>query len=104
MIFQWTQGAAKNRLLSRWAVKKKRQASHHRDDGGGHVRELDAALMQGSHQQLPVLASVLMLHVVCLHHFLLQHQYHLCAAQARTHTYYVQFTPSEHSIHLSTHD
>ena len=46
---------------------------YHRDDGGGDVLELDATLMQRPDQQLPVLPSVLMLHVVRLHHLFLQH-------------------------------
>ena len=64
-----------------------RQSTHDRDDGGGDVRELDTALVQSAHQQLAVLAGVILLYcVVCLHHFLLQQQHHLVAQHSKPST------------------
>ena len=64
-----------------------RQSTHDRDDGGGNVRELDTALVQSAHQQLAVLASVILLYcVVCFHHFLLQQQHHLVAQHSKPST------------------
>ena len=52
--------------------------TNHWNDAGCDIRKLEAALMQGTHQELPVLGSFLLLHNAgSLHHLLLQHQHHL---------------------------
>ena len=47
------------------------------DDIGGDVWEVGRALVDGVHQQVPVLGRLLQLLVLRLHYLLLQHHHHL---------------------------
>jgi len=74
-------------MIHAHVVGETRQSTYNRYDGRGDVRELDTALVQSAHQQLAVLASVILLYsVVCLHHFLLQQQHHLVAQHGKPST------------------
>ena len=58
--------------------------TYNRYDSRSHSRELDAALVKGSNQQLSVFSCVFMLYIVRVHHLLLQHQNHLTTKKNRS--------------------